>query len=211
MTSTAFVGLGSNVGDMVETIATAVWVLDELPGTTVTDVSALYETEPWGDVTDQETFLNAVARLETTLAPLELLDELLETEAAMGRDRTTEVRWGPRTLDLDLLLHGDTVMDTLKLTLPHAHLHERAFVLVPLMEVFPGGTLPDGTRLTRVVQALAPITGIELALRLDELPGGVRVKRPEGPRGGGHSMGRRPDAAMELSSDGLEIRDVGRP
>lgn len=208
MTTTAFVGLGSNVGDMVETIATAVWVLDELPGTTVTDVSALYETAPWGGV-DQDPFLNAVARLDTTLGPIDLLDELNSTEAAMGRDRTTEVRWGPRTLDLDLLLHGDTVMDTPRLTLPHPRLAERAFVLVPLMEVFAGGSLPDGTRLTRLVQALAPITGIELAMRLDELPGGVRVQRPEGPRGGGHSFGRRPDAAMDLSDDGLEIRDVG--
>lgn len=189
---TAFVGLGSNVGDRVEHVATAIWVLDELPGTDVVDTSAFYETAPWGGV-DQRPFVNAVVRLRTDLSPEELLDELLATEEALGRDRATEVRWGPRVIDLDLLLHGDTEVAGERLTVPHPRLAERAFVLVPLMEVFPGGALPDGTRLTSLVAALAPLEGVELLLRDAELPGGVRIERPQGPGGRAFSLGSRPE------------------
>lgn len=197
---TAFVGMGSNVGDSVETLAAAVWVLDDLDGTRVVDVSAFYETAPWGGV-EQDPFVNAVARLETSLSPAALLAELHAVEAAMGRDRDNEVRWGPRTIDLDLLLHGDAVVDGPDLVVPHPRLVERAFVLIPLMEVFPGGSLPDGTRLTRAVQALAPITGIELLMRLPELPGGLAIERPEGPRGGAISLGARPSERPDLRGD----------
>ena len=191
--TTAFVGLGSNIGDRVETLATAVWVLDEFDDTTVEDVSGLYETEPWGGV-EQEPFLNAVARLTTSLSPLELLDELQATEAAMGRDRSTEERWGPRTLDLDLLLYGDEVVDTDRLVVPHPRLVERAFVVVPLMGVFPVGAAgrhpPDPRRAG---------AGSDHGDRPAHASGGASrwqpPATPRGPGGAGFTIGRRPTAA----------------
>ncbi len=189
----AFVGVGANVGDALATIEACLFVLDELPGTTVEDGSGVYETAPWGGVDDdgverhveQDHYLNAVVKLRTTLGPHALLEELLATEAGFGRDRSTEQRWGARVLDLDLLLHGDEeVHDPPTLVVPHPRLHERAFVLVPLMEVFAGGSLPDGRRLTQLTMALAPLEGIELNVRLSDVPGSDRlgIVRPEGPR-----------------------------
>lgn len=183
MSVTAYLGLGANVGDALGTLTAAVFALDETDGIAVADVSGIYETDPWGGV-DQEPFLNCCVRIVTSLGPYELLGELQDTEAAFGRDRDTEVRWGPRTLDLDLLLYGDETIDTPDLVVPHPRMHERAFVLVPLLEIMPGGALPDGRRLTRLLSALAPITGIELVVREDELPS-RRLRRPEGPRGPG--------------------------
>jgi len=189
----AYVGLGANVGDALGTIEACLHVLDDLPGTHVADVSGVYETAPWGGTDDdgtqrhvaQEPFLNACVRLRTALGPHDLLDELLATEAAFGRDRETEQRWGPRVLDLDLLLHGDTsVDDPPRLVVPHPRLDQRPFVLIPLSEVFPGGTLPDGRRITRVLTELAPIEGIDLHVRLSDVPGSrnaLGIERPEGP------------------------------
>jgi 2-amino-4-hydroxy-6-hydroxymethyldihydropteridine diphosphokinase len=111
----------------------------------VVAVSSFRETDPVG-VVDQPRFLNAAAALETSLAPRELLDLLLAVERDLGRDRSAG-RWGPRTVDLDLLLVGDTVLDEPGLTVPHPRLHERRFVLEPLLELDPGLALPDGTRL----------------------------------------------------------------
>ena len=190
---TAFVGIGSNVGDPLGTIEACLHVLDDLPQTSVVDVSGVYETEPWGGVdddgvarhVDQEPFLNAVVRLDTDLSPQDLLDELQATEAAFGRDRATEERWGPRLLDLDLLLYGDEVVDDPpRLVVPHPRLDERAFVLVPLLEVHPGGVLPDGRRVTALLSDNAPITGIDLHVRLSDVPGSgssLGIERPEGP------------------------------
>lgn len=179
----AAIGLGTNRDDRLATIEAATWALDEADGITVVDVSGVYETAPWGGV-DQEPFLNAVVLVDTTLRPADLLADLQATEAAFGRDRSREVRWGPRTLDLDVLLYGDVEVDTPDLVIPHPRLAERAFVLVPLSEVLPGGRLPDGTRLTRLLQELAPITGIDLHVRLTEHPGRQRIARPAGPEGG---------------------------
>ena len=191
----AFVGIGANLGNALETIEACLHVLDDTDGIEVADVSGVYETEPWGGVDDdgaprhvedQEPYLNAVARLRTALSPHELLDELLATEAGFGRDRATEERWGPRVLDLDLLLHGDAVIDDApRLVVPHPRLDQRGFVLIPLLEVFPGGALPDGRRITRLLAALAPLSGIELMLRLSDVPGAggaLGISRPEGPR-----------------------------
>jgi 2-amino-4-hydroxy-6-hydroxymethyldihydropteridine diphosphokinase len=198
VSETVLLGLGSNVGDRVETLAAAVFAIDDLDGVVVEDVSAVYETEPWPPPDDprsvhQEPFHNLVVRAVTSLDPHELLAETQLLETAFGRDRSTEVRWGPRTLDIDLLLFGDRVMDTDDLTIPHPRLAERAFVLVPLIEVLPGGTLPDGRRVTELLRALAPIEGIELVQRLPEVPG-FRIERPEGPSGPPASLRRRPDA-----------------
>lgn len=183
---TAFLGLGANVGDRLETLTSCLFVLDDATGIAVEDVSGVYETAPLG-VEDQPSFLNAVVRVRTTLGPRALLADCHQTEAAFGRDREAERRWGPRPLDIDLLLYGDEVIDEPGLVVPHPRLTERAFVLVPLMEVHPGGELPpDGLRLTRVLTRLAPIEGMDLHVRLSEVPGTAqRVERPEGPGGPG--------------------------
>ena len=179
----AFVGIGANLGNRLETIEACLIVLDDADGIAVSDVSGVYETAPWGGV-DQPPYLNAVARLTTTRSPRGLLQECQATEAAFGRDRAEEQRWGPRVLDLDVLLYGDLVLDEPDLVVPHPRLTERAFVLVPLLEVFPGGELPDGTRITRLLSALAPLEGIDLHVRLQDGPGTqTRVRRPEGPVG----------------------------
>jgi 2-amino-4-hydroxy-6-hydroxymethyldihydropteridine diphosphokinase len=138
----ACVGLGGNVGDVAGTLHAAFEALNRLPGTCLVARSPLYRTPAWGRA-DQPDFLNAAARLETTLAPLALLDALLDIERAHGRDRAAEDgRWGPRRVDLDLLLHGDTVMDTPRLVLPHPGMHARAFVLLPLADVAPDLVVP---------------------------------------------------------------------
>lgn len=183
MTTTAYLSLGSNVGDPLETLTAAVIVLHESEGLAVGDVSGVYETAPWGGV-EQAPFLNCCVRIVTSLAPLDLLDELQATEAAFGRDREREERWGPRPLDIDLLLYGEEVIDTPRLQVPHPRMHERAFVLVPLMEIMPGGALPDGTRLTALLTELMPIDDVELVVRLEDVPGG-RTPRPEGPPSAG--------------------------
>jgi 2-amino-4-hydroxy-6-hydroxymethyldihydropteridine diphosphokinase len=130
----AYVGLGANLGEREETIRAAV---AELPD--VVAVSPLRETDPVG-VTDQPRFLNGVAALETELAPRELLDVLLAVERRLGRERRE--RWGPRTIDLDLLLYGDEVIDEDGLKIPHPRLHERRFVLEPLADLAPQLVVP---------------------------------------------------------------------
>jgi 2-amino-4-hydroxy-6-hydroxymethyldihydropteridine diphosphokinase len=180
-----FLSLGANVGDALETLTAAVYALDDVDGFAVEDVSGVYETAPWPPPDDprhvpQDPYLNLVVRGRTSLAPHELLVETQLLEAAFGRDRVNEQRWGPRPLDVDLLVVGDEVVTSDDLQLPHPRLTERAFVLVPLLEVWPGGALPDGTRLTHALAALAPLEGIELVVRLDEVPG-RHVPRSEGP------------------------------
>jgi 2-amino-4-hydroxy-6-hydroxymethyldihydropteridine diphosphokinase len=170
-----FLSLGANVGDALETLTAAVYALDDVDGFAVEEVSGVYETAPWPPPDDprhvpQDPYLNLVVRGRTSLPPHGLLAETQLLEAAFGRDRGVEQRWGPRPLDVDLLLVGDEVVDTADLHLPHPRLTERAFVLVPLLEVWPGGTLPDGTRVTQALAALAPIEGIELVVRLDDVP-----------------------------------------
>lgn len=179
----AFLGLGSNVGDRLETLHSTVYVLHDIPGITVEDVSGIYETAPVGPV-EQDPFYNAVVRVRTTLSAHELLAECRQTEAAFGRDRDSEQRWGPRRLDVDVLLYGDEEITTDDLQVPHPRLAERAFVLVPLLEVFPGGSLPDGRRITALLGELAPIEGVDLVMRLPEVPG-PHLQRPEGPAGPG--------------------------
>jgi 2-amino-4-hydroxy-6-hydroxymethyldihydropteridine diphosphokinase len=132
----AFVGIGGNVGDVETTLAEAMWALDSLPQSSIRSQSRLYRTPPWGN-TEQPPFLNAVVELQTRLAPRVLLDLLLEIETRFGRDRSESEKWGPREVDLDLLTYGDEQVDEPGMHLPHPHLHERAFVLVPLAEIAP--------------------------------------------------------------------------
>ena len=130
----AYVGLGANLGDREATVRRAL----ELLG--AARVSTLIETEPWG-FADQPRFLNAVAELETAESPRVLLDRLLEIERELGRTREGP-RYGPRTIDLDLLLYGDLELDEPGLTVPHPRLHERLFVLEPLAELAPELVVP---------------------------------------------------------------------
>lgn len=138
----ACIGLGGNVGDAAGTVRAAFDALAGLPGSRLLATSRLYRTPAWG-LTDQPDFINAAAVLETTLAPQALLAAMLGVERAAGRDRSDDVpRWGPRTLDLDLLLYGDAVLDLPGLQVPHPRLLERAFALVPLVEAAPDVLIP---------------------------------------------------------------------
>jgi 2-amino-4-hydroxy-6-hydroxymethyldihydropteridine diphosphokinase len=137
----AFIGLGANLGDRAETIRSALAELSATPGVELVAVSALLETEPVGPVA-QPSFLNGVAVVDTSLDARELLDLLLAVETRHGRDRAAVPAQGPRTLDLDLLLYGDAEIGEEDLQIPHPRLHERAFVLDPLLEVAPGLEVP---------------------------------------------------------------------
>ena len=137
---TAYIGLGSNLGDREATLRRALELLAEEPGIEVTAVSTFRDTDPVG-LLDQPRFLNAAARIESELGPRELLECLLAVERALGRTRTGP-RFGPRTIDLDLLLYGDSTLAEPGLTVPHPRLHERAFVLEPLAELDPRLVIP---------------------------------------------------------------------
>jgi 2-amino-4-hydroxy-6-hydroxymethyldihydropteridine diphosphokinase len=137
----AYIALGSNLGDREATIRGALAALADLPGVSVVAVSTLIDTEPVG-VVDQPRFLNGVAAVETELSAGELLDVLLDVEQRFGRRREGAVPQGPRTLDLDLLLYADAVLDEPGLRVPHPRLHEREFVLGPLAELAPGLEVP---------------------------------------------------------------------
>lgn len=137
----AYIGLGANLGDAEVTVRAALAALSALPETHLLAGSRLYRTPAWGRL-DQPAFINAVAALETALAPEALLDQLLALERSHGRQRLDGERWGPRTLDLDVLLFGDAVIDRPRLRVPHPHLHERAFALLPLAEIAPQALIP---------------------------------------------------------------------
>jgi 2-amino-4-hydroxy-6-hydroxymethyldihydropteridine diphosphokinase len=134
MSDVVHIGLGANLGDRVAAVFEAIERLDESDNVSVVRVSTLLESDPV-DVVDQPCFVNAVVSIRTTLPPEALLATLLEVEHAMGRRRDGVVPRGPRSIDLDILLWGDVRVDTAKLTVPHPRLHERAFVLVPLVEI----------------------------------------------------------------------------
>lgn len=146
----AFIGLGANLGAAESTLCSAVAALCTLAGTRLTGLSSLYRSAPVGPA-GQDDYLNAVARLDTLLTPHELLRALQGIENRHGRVR--EVRWGPRTLDLDLLLYGNDRITTADLTVPHPELVNRNFVLVPLLEIAPGTCLPVGAHLASLPAA----------------------------------------------------------
>jgi 2-amino-4-hydroxy-6-hydroxymethyldihydropteridine diphosphokinase len=148
----AFVGLGSNLGDREDYLRRAVELLREEPGIDVVAVSNLRETEPV-DYLDQPRFLNAAALIETALAPRALLNRLLAVELALGRQREGP-RFGPRTIDLDLLLYGDESVDEPGLEVPHPRLAERRFALEPLHELDPDLVIPGRGRVSDLLSAL---------------------------------------------------------
>ena len=153
---TAFIGLGSNLGDPHTQLETALQALHELPKSRLAATSPIYQSRPVGP--PQPDYLNAVARLETSLTPLTLLDQMQAIEAAQGRQR--KERWGPRTLDLDVLLYDNQKFSSPRLTLPHPELAQRPFVLYPLADIAPDLILPGGGRLQELLRA-CPYEGLQ--------------------------------------------------
>ncbi len=157
-----YIGLGSNLATPLLQLRSALAALAALPHTRLIAQSSFYASDPLGPA-DQPRYVNAVAALDTELSPLALLDALQTIELEQGRTRKAE-RWGPRTLDLDILLFGERLLDEPRLTVPHYHMHARAFVLYPLAEIAPALQLPDGRALTELLSA-CPFVGLE---RLNE-------------------------------------------
>ena len=147
----AYIGIGSNVGDRLENLRSGVMALKVTQDVVVVGKSGVFNSEPVG-LTDQPDFLNAVVALETTLDPYQLLGLLNAIEHQHGRQRIT--RWGPRALDMDILLFGGLEQDDPRLWIPHPRLTERRFVLEPLLEVAPDVRLPDGTPVKKVLDEL---------------------------------------------------------
>jgi 2-amino-4-hydroxy-6-hydroxymethyldihydropteridine diphosphokinase len=154
----ALIALGGNVGDVRATFQKAIANICGMTQAVLLARSSDYATPPWGEV-EQERFINACIEIDTSLDPHALLFVLQKIEAKFGRDRTKEKRWGPRTLDLDLIAYDDVAMQKPELTLPHPRLFERAFVLVPLAEISPGRVIAGRS----VAAALAELSseGIE--------------------------------------------------
>ncbi|MFI7393384.1 2-amino-4-hydroxy-6-hydroxymethyldihydropteridine diphosphokinase [Streptomyces tendae] len=159
----AVIALGANLGNRLETLQGAIDALEDTPGVRVKGVSPVYETEPWGVAPDsQPSYFNAVVIVKTTLPPSSLLERGHAVEEAFHRVR--DERWGPRTLDVDIVAYADVVSDDPHLTLPHPRAHERAFVLAPWLDVDPDAALPgQGT----VADLLAAVTRDGVAPRAD--------------------------------------------
>ncbi|RSS83516.1 2-amino-4-hydroxy-6-hydroxymethyldihydropteridine diphosphokinase [Streptomyces sp. WAC06614] len=149
----AVVALGSNLGNRLETLQGAVDALGDTPGLRVKAVSPVYETEPWGvEPGSQPSYLNAVVIIKTTLPPSSLLERAHAVEEAF--DRVRDERWGPRTIDVDIITYADTVSADPVLTLPHPRAHERAFVLAPWLDVDPAAELPGHGPVAPLLTAL---------------------------------------------------------
>ncbi len=151
MNNKVYIGLGSNVGNKAENLARAHLLIEAMDDVYIKQASSLYQTTPWGK-TDQEDFINQVIEIETELLPLDLLHRLQDIEIKLGRQR--DVRWGPRTIDLDVLLYGRETIDLEELKVPHPYLLQRLFVLIPLQEIAPELVFPDGAKITEVLNRL---------------------------------------------------------
>jgi len=157
MTTRAYIGLGSNLAEPAEQLRSALQSLDKVEGTRLVSTSAFYTSDSL--LPGQPRYTNAVVAVDTHLAPLELLDALQAIELDQGRER--KERWGPRTLDLDVLLFGDQVIDVPRLKVPHYHMQARPFVLYPLAELVPADFhLADGRSLAQLLEA-CPFVGLE--------------------------------------------------
>lgn len=158
----SYIGIGSNQAQPIEQAKQAMTALSNIKDTQLLTCSSLYRSAPMGPQ-DQPDYINAVAKLETTLSALELLDALQVIEQEQGRERKA-LRWGPRTLDLDILLYADQVIENERLTVPHYGMKEREFVLYPLFEIAPTLKMPNGTSLIEILKhcdknGLTAITG----------------------------------------------------
>ncbi|PLT30836.1 2-amino-4-hydroxy-6-hydroxymethyldihydropteridine diphosphokinase [Peribacillus deserti] len=160
MNYTAYLSLGTNMGDRVKYLRDAVQLLHNDTEIGITSISSIYETDPVGYV-DQERFLNIVLEVKTSKKPDELLRKCQQIELELGRKR--EIRWGPRTIDLDILLYNHENIETESLSIPHPRMHERAFVLVPLIEINPGLSLPMIDKpLSEILEAIPDKEGVRL-------------------------------------------------
>lgn len=159
-----YIGLGSNLAEPVRQLRSALTALAALPHSQLLASSSFYASDPLGPA-DQPRYVNAVAALDSALPPHKLLDELQRIELEQGRERKDE-RWGPRTLDLDILLFGNRILGDARLQVPHYHMHARPFVLYPLAELAPELRLPDGRTLSELLAA-CPFAGLE---RLGDIP-----------------------------------------
>jgi 2-amino-4-hydroxy-6-hydroxymethyldihydropteridine diphosphokinase len=157
----AYIGLGSNLADPSVQVEAGLRALANLPQTRLVARSRLYRSAPWGRA-DQPEFVNAAAALETDLSPRKLLNELLAIERASGRERDG-TRWGPRVLDLDILVYGDRRIAEPGLYVPHPHLHERAFALVPLAEIAPELDVPGRGRIAALLAGVDASTCMRVA------------------------------------------------
>jgi 2-amino-4-hydroxy-6-hydroxymethyldihydropteridine diphosphokinase len=166
----AVLSLGSNLGNRLETLQGSIDALEDTPGVRVKAVSPVYETEPWGvEPGSQPTYFNAVVVLKTTLPPSSLLERAHAIEEAFHRVR--DERWGPRTIDVDIVAYADVVSGDPVLTLPHPHAHERAFVLAPWHDVEPEAQLPDHGPVAHLLTAVTRegvLPRPDLELRLPE-------------------------------------------
>ncbi|GIN88370.1 2-amino-4-hydroxy-6-hydroxymethyldihydropteridine pyrophosphokinase [Heyndrickxia sporothermodurans] len=160
MKNIAYLSIGSNIEDREKNLHEACGLLKCEKGVNILSVSSIYETDPVG-YTDQGKFLNIAVKVETELIAEDLLDKCLQIEKEMGRIR--KIRWGPRTIDLDILLYNNENIETEKLIVPHPRMHERAFVLVPLLEIDPAVQLPNATTpLHQILDEIPDKEGVRL-------------------------------------------------
>ncbi|UYP31371.1 2-amino-4-hydroxy-6-hydroxymethyldihydropteridine diphosphokinase [Pseudomonas sp. Z8(2022)] len=158
MMERVYIGLGSNLAEPLQQLRAALSAIARIPQSSLQAQSSFYISDPLGPA-DQPRYVNAVAALDTALEPWQLLDALQRIEQEQGRVRKAE-RWGPRTLDLDILLFGERLLDDERLTVPHYHMHARPFVLYPLAELVPELQLPDGRSLSSLLKD-CPFSGLE--------------------------------------------------
>lgn len=153
-----YIGIGSNMGDKEDNIREALGLLERDGRVSALEIAPLYKTDPVG-YADQDWFLNTVASVKTDLSPRELLGLLMGIERQMGRERT--IRWGPRVIDLDIILYGDAVVNTPDLQIPHPRIVERAFVVVPLADLDPDILLPGGKKAASLAVDLSKTQRVE--------------------------------------------------
>ncbi|UJF19641.1 2-amino-4-hydroxy-6-hydroxymethyldihydropteridine diphosphokinase [Vibrio sp. SS-MA-C1-2] len=157
MSHTVYIAIGSNLGSPIEQAKLAISALEMIPNTTLVKVSSLYTSKPMGPQ-EQPEYVNAVAEINTELSPLELLDQTQKIEQQQGRVRKAE-RWGPRTLDLDMLLYDQQIIEDERLTVPHYGMKLREFVLYPLSEIASDLILPDNVHLSELLKQI-PLNGL---------------------------------------------------
>ncbi|XKM14088.1 2-amino-4-hydroxy-6-hydroxymethyldihydropteridine diphosphokinase [Orbaceae bacterium ac157xtp] len=150
--TTAYIALGANLGDPLTQANLALKAIKQIPNTQCVAVSPLYRSKPLGPQ-DQPDYLNAVIELDTQLAPLDLLHALQQIESQLGRERK-DIRWGARTIDLDILLFGDLVVQSAELTVPHYDMKNREFVIYPLYDLAPNLIFPDGEKIANIIKRL---------------------------------------------------------
>jgi len=159
------IGLGSNIGDRQKNIITAIQKLNKLQGISIDRISSLYETKPVG-VTAQPDFLNGVISIVTNLTPHQLLEVCLNVECQMGRIR--DQRWGPRNIDIDILVYDDYIIEDESLSIPHPRLHERSFVLIPLQEIAGGKPIYHGQTPEELLNKIDKNSDVLLFQKIDD-------------------------------------------